>query len=62
MNLLENLVAEGWLKKIQSQAQKIDENDSFGLLLENGKDLTGAVTILKGSDELLQNQPEKSGK
>lgn len=62
MNLLENLVAEGWLKKIQSQAQKIDENDSFGLLLENGKDLTGAVTILRGSDELLQNQPEKSGK
>lgn len=41
----ENLVAEGWLKKLQSQHQRIDEHDRFGLLLANGKDLVGAVTV-----------------
>ncbi|MBR9911983.1 MAG: phosphatidylinositol kinase [Gammaproteobacteria bacterium] len=41
----ENLVSEGWLRKLQSQQQKIDENDSFGLLLMNGRDLVGAVTV-----------------
>lgn len=48
----ENLVAEGWLRKLQSQQQKIDENDRFGLLLANGRDLVGAVTIapLQGSE------------
>ena len=43
--LFENLVSEGWLRKLQSQEQKIDENDRFGLLLMNGRDLVGAVTI-----------------
>ncbi len=42
----ENLVSEGWLRKLQSQQQKIDENDRFGLLLLNGQDLVGAVTIV----------------
>ena len=41
----ENLASEGWLRKLQSQEQKIDENDRFGLLLMNGRDLVGAVTI-----------------
>ena len=41
----ENLVSEGWLRKLQSQEQKIDENDRFGLLLMNGRDLVGAVTV-----------------
>lgn len=41
----ENLVSEGWLRKLQSKEQKIDENDRFGLLLMNGRDLVGAVTI-----------------
>lgn len=41
----ENLVSEGWLRQTQSRAQHIDENDRFGLLLANGKDLTGAVTV-----------------
>lgn len=42
----ENLVAEGWLRKLQTQEQRIDESDRFGLLLANGRDLVGAVTIL----------------
>lgn len=42
----ENLVSEGWLRKLQSQEQKIDENDRFGLLLMNGRDLVGAVTVV----------------
>lgn len=41
----ENLVSEGWLRRLQSQQQKIDEKDRFGLLLENGNDLVGAVTV-----------------
>jgi len=41
----ENLVSEGWLRKLQSQEQKIDESDRFGLLLANGRDLIGAVTV-----------------
>lgn len=41
----ENLVSEGWLRKLQSREQKIDENDRFGLLLMNGRDLIGAVTV-----------------
>lgn len=39
------LVSEGWLKKIQSKSQKIDSKDDFSLLIHNGRDLSGAVTI-----------------
>jgi len=46
LGFFENLVSEGWLRKLQSLEQKIDENDRFGLLLTNGRDLVGAVTIL----------------
>ncbi|MBN7796646.1 HipA N-terminal domain-containing protein [Parahaliea mediterranea] len=45
MPFFENLVSEGWLRKLQSRQQKIDENDRFGLLLANGRDLVGAVTV-----------------
>ncbi|MFY0664674.1 MAG: HipA N-terminal domain-containing protein [Natronospirillum sp.] len=41
----ENLVSEGWLRAQQSATQRIDENDRFGLLLANGLDLTGAITV-----------------
>jgi len=41
----DNLVSEGWLRRVQSTSQHIDENDSFGLLLENGRDLVGAVAV-----------------
>ena len=43
----DNLASEGWLKKTQSKIQKIDETDTFGRILENGKDMAGAVTICK---------------
>ena len=49
----ENLVAEGWLRTIQARTQKIDINDSFGLLLANGRDLAGAVCVLREDDGLL---------
>ena len=39
------LVSEGWLKNLQSRTQKIDEKDEFSLLVANGHDLIGAVTI-----------------
>lgn len=56
-SFFDNLASEGWLKKIQTKTQKINETDKFGLILENGKDMTGAVTILKDSNGILQDQP-----
>lgn len=44
-SFFENLASEGWLRRLQSQQQKIGENDRFGLLLANGKDLVGAVSV-----------------
>jgi serine/threonine-protein kinase HipA len=42
----DGLVSEGWMRKLQSREQHIDENDAFGLLLANGEDLIGAVTVI----------------
>ena len=39
------LCSEGWLRRIQSFEQKIDPKDTFTLLINNGKDMAGAVTI-----------------
>ena len=39
------LVSEGWLRRIQAWQQHIDENDAFSLLIHNGDDLPGAITI-----------------
>jgi serine/threonine-protein kinase HipA len=41
----QNLVSEGWLLEIQSRTQKIDKTDCFRLLLNNGEDLSGMVSI-----------------
>ncbi len=42
----DGLIAEGWLKHQQSRIQKIDERDFFSLLINNGQDLVGAVSVL----------------
>ena len=39
------LCSEGWLKRVQAFEQRIDPDDSFTLLINNGRDLAGAVTI-----------------
>ncbi|WP_273209949.1 HipA N-terminal domain-containing protein [Marinobacter subterrani] len=39
------LVSEGWLKRIQAREQRIDPEDNFSLLVHNGEDLPGAVSI-----------------
>lgn len=39
------LVSEGWLRRTQAWEQHIDEADSFSLLIQNGDDLPGAITI-----------------
>ncbi len=41
-----NLASEGWLKEIQCEQGGIDRDDIFGLLLENGKELIGALSIV----------------
>lgn len=47
------LLCEGWLLDLQSKTQHIDKTDSFALLVKNGHDLAGAITIE------LSNLPEK---
>lgn len=42
-----SLIPEGWLKAKYVELQKIDEQDIFGLLLNNGENLLGAVQILR---------------
>ena len=47
-----NMLSEGVNKKLQSRQLKIDEDDSFGLLLATGKhDTIGAVTVKQIDDE-----------
>lgn len=41
----DGLVSEGWLRRVQSQFQKIDDQDHFALLVNNGLDLAGAVSV-----------------
>ena len=41
-----NLASEGWLKEIQCEQGEIDRDDIFGLLLANGKELIGALSIV----------------
>lgn len=42
----ENLASEGWLRRVQAKTQGISESDTFGLLLNNGRDMVGAVSML----------------
>jgi serine/threonine-protein kinase HipA len=44
-SFFENLTSEGWLRKLQCKLQHIDKSDDFGLLLANGRDLIGAVSV-----------------
>ncbi|MDO6686639.1 HipA N-terminal domain-containing protein [Agarivorans sp. 3_MG-2023] len=39
------LAPEGWLLEQYSKLQHIDERDQLGMLIANGKDLIGAVTL-----------------
>jgi serine/threonine-protein kinase HipA len=41
----ENLASEGWLRKVQCEKYDIAHEDTFGLLLANGKELIGALSI-----------------
>lgn len=41
----DSMVSEGWLKKQQAQTQKISPENRFLLLINNGDDLPGMVSI-----------------
>jgi len=41
----DNLVAEGWLLEQQSNAARVNKSDRLALLIQNGLDLPGAITI-----------------
>ncbi|WP_220266910.1 HipA N-terminal domain-containing protein [Enterobacter sp. Colony194] len=40
-----SLAPEGWLRNRYSQLQQRDEKDLLGMLIDNGKNLIGAVQI-----------------
>lgn len=42
----ENLISEGWIRTHQSTHARLDKQDSFGLLLANGEELIGALSIV----------------
>jgi serine/threonine-protein kinase HipA len=44
--LFDNLASEGWLRRVQSENSNVDLDDTFGLLLANGKSLIGALSII----------------
>ncbi|PWC15229.1 HipA N-terminal domain-containing protein [Brenneria corticis] len=46
-----SLAPEGWLRKRYSQLQQLDERDLFGILIQNGKNLIGAVQLMTENDE-----------
>lgn len=43
----QNLNCEGWCKAHQVQKSNLDSRDEFGLLLENGRYLIGAISVKK---------------
>jgi len=46
-----NLISEGWLRTHQAKKARLDKADSFGLLLANGKELIGAISVLTSGAE-----------
>lgn len=42
----DNLASEGWLRRMQCEQSELDDSDTFGLLLANGKSLIGAISII----------------
>lgn len=50
----DGLAAEGWLKEVQSRYQKIDAGDRFSLLIENGENLAGAITIAPMAQDVIE--------
>ena len=41
-----NLISEGWLRTHQAKKARLDRTDSFGLLLANGIELIGAISVV----------------
>lgn len=46
-----SLAPEGWLKMRYSQLQQRDEQDLLGMLIDNGKNLIGAVQLVNMQED-----------
>lgn len=46
-----SLAPEGWLKMRYSQLQQRDEHDLLGMLIDNGKNLIGAVQLVNMQED-----------
>lgn len=58
------LCSEGWLRQTQCFEQGIHPTDEFTLLINNGRDLAGAVTIepiVEGKPSVSRAQPQTRG-
>ena len=49
-----NLVSEGWVRVFQASKARLDKRDDFGLLLANGGDLIGAITVQPSNKDMQQ--------
>ncbi|WP_052749071.1 type II toxin-antitoxin system HipA family toxin [Arsukibacterium ikkense] len=45
-----NLLSEGWVKRHQAKMARLDQEDTFGLLLANGRELIGPIAIHVNDD------------
>jgi serine/threonine-protein kinase HipA len=46
-SFFEGLMPEGWLLDLNAKILKIDQNNSFEMLLKVGKDCVGAVKVIE---------------
>jgi serine/threonine-protein kinase HipA len=48
------LVSEGWVRVFQANKSRLDKRDDFGLLLANGGDLIGVISVKpRGPDSIV---------
>ncbi len=48
----QGLIPEGWLFELNARALKIDPADSFGMLLQIGRDCIGAVAVIDLKEDI----------
>jgi serine/threonine-protein kinase HipA len=49
-----NLISEGWVRVFQANRSRLDKRDDFGLLLANGGDLIGAISVKPATKDTAQ--------
>ena len=50
----QNLASEGWVRVFQATKARLDKRDDFGILLANGGDLIGAISIKPATQDAVK--------